>query len=431
MLKCNGNDFAGGSILRKIVIEGSIPLKGEITVSGAKNAVLPLMAASLLAEGNSIIDDTPLLSDVNTMCLVLNSLGVKSRIAGNRLQLDTTTLCSTETPGELVRQMRASFLVMGPLLAKFGKVKMFLPGGCAIGARPIDLHLKGFEALGAQISIGHNYIVTKAPRLYGNRIYLDFPSVGATENLMMAAVLAEGTTIIENAAAEPEIVDLSNFLSAMGARIKGAGTKIIRIKGVPILNPVQHTVIPDRIEAGTFMVLAASMGEDVLIKNIIPEHLNSISAKLQEAGALMQESYDDVRIKRRDPILPLDIKTLPYPGFPTDMQSQFMSFLTTASGSSTISETVFENRFMHVDELRKMGADIKIDGSMAIISGVKGLQGAQVKATDLRAGAALIIAGLKAQGITEIYETQHIERGYDDICTKLRQLGAKIHFVDI
>ncbi|MGI5891260.1 MAG: UDP-N-acetylglucosamine 1-carboxyvinyltransferase [Bacillota bacterium] len=417
--------------MRKIVIEGGIPLRGEVTISGAKNAVLPLMVASLLADGSCIIDDTPLLSDVNTMCMVLESLGVGSTLQGNKLELNTANLCSTETPGELVRQMRASFLVMGPLLAKFGQVKMFLPGGCAIGARPIDLHLKGFEAMGAQISIGHNYIVTKAPRLYGNRIYLDFPSVGATENLMMAATLAEGNTIIENAAAEPEIVDLSNFLSAMGAKIKGAGTKVIRIQGTTSLKPIHHTVIPDRIEAGTFMVIAAAMGEEIIIKNIIPEHLKSITAKLQETGVFIEESYDDMRIRGREDILPLDIKTLPYPGFPTDMQAQFMSFLTTARGSSTISETVFENRFMHVNELRKMAADIQIDGHTAIVNGVSHLEANKVKATDLRAGAALIIAGLKAKGITEIYETQHIERGYDNICTKLQALGAKIRFIDI
>lgn len=416
--------------MRKIVIEGGVPLQGQVTISGAKNAVLPLMAASLLANGTCIIDDTPLLSDVNIMCQVLESLGTKTSLKKNQLQIDTTNFNSTEAPGELVRKMRASFLIMGPLLAKKGQVKMFLPGGCNIGSRPIDLHLKGFEAMGVQINIGHNYITAYCPRLQGNSIYLDFPSVGATENIMMAATLAEGITIIENAAAEPEIVDLSNFLSAMGAKIKGAGTNVIRIKGVQNLQPIHHTVIPDRIEAGTFMVLAAVMGNKLTIKNIIPEHLKSITAKLQEAGASINEYDDYMVIKGNSEIKPIDIKTLPYPGFPTDMQAQFMTLLTKAKGSSTISETVFENRFMHVKQLQKMGADIVINDHTAIINGVSHLTGNKVKATDLRAGAALIIAGVNAKGITEIYETHHIERGYDDICSKLSALGAKIKFID-
>ncbi|MGI6361632.1 MAG: UDP-N-acetylglucosamine 1-carboxyvinyltransferase [Bacillota bacterium] len=415
--------------MRKIIIEGGFPLRGEVTISGAKNAVLPLMAASLLADGTCFIDDAPLLSDVKIMCRVLDSLGAKTSLKNKQLQIDTTGVNGKEAPGELVRKMRASFLIMGPLLAKKGQVKMFLPGGCNIGSRPIDLHLKGFEAMGVEVSIGHNYITANCPQLQGNRIYLDFPSVGATENLMMAASLAEGTTIIENAAAEPEIVDLSNFLSAMGAKIKGAGTNVIRIKGVKSLRPIQHTVIPDRIEAGTFMVAAAAIGEQVIIKNIIPEHLKSITAKLEETGALIKEYDDHLIIQKSPEIKPLDIKTLPYPGFPTDMQAQFMALLTKAKGSSSVRETVFENRFMHVDELKKMGADITVKDHTAIINGVSRLKGNPVSATDLRAGAALIIAGLTAENTTSINETYHIERGYDDICAKFSTLGAKIKFL--
>lgn len=412
--------------MKQIIIEGKNPLRGEITISGAKNAVLPLMAATLLSDGPCIIDDAPWLADVDTMCQVLNSLGGHCDYSGGLLEVDCSHIHNIQAPGELVRKMRASFLIMGPLLAKYGKVRMSLPGGCAIGARPIDLHLKGFEALGAKISIDCGYIEAEAKELTGNRVYLDFPSVGATENLMMAASLAKGHTTIENAAAEPEIIDLANLLGAMGAKIKGAGTKVIRIEGVSSLQKARHTVIPDRVEAGSYMLAAAATGGDLLLNNAIPEHLKPITAKLQEAGARVEESYDYVRVQSNGPIQAVDIKTLPYPGFPTDMQAQFMAFLTAAQGTSVVTETVFENRFMHVRELRKMGADIQVDGHSAIIKGVERLRGAQVQATDLRAGAAMIIAGLMAEGKTQISNVFHIERGYENLCGKLSQVGANI-----
>ena len=416
--------------MRKIVVEGGVPLRGQIEISGAKNAVLPLMASTLLADGASVIEDSPWLADVDTMCAVLASLGLNCTFQEGNLRIDSSGLCHTEAPGELVRKMRASFLVMGPLLARCGRVRMSLPGGCAIGVRPIDLHLKGLEALGAEVSIGNGYIEAKAQRLKGNQIYLDFPSVGATENLMMAAALAEGNTIIGNAAEEPEIVDLSNMLSAMGAKIKGAGTNIIRIEGVKTLEPARHTVIPDRIEAGSFMVMAAATGGELIITNVITEHIKSVTAKLKEAGTTVEEGYDGVHVIGGKPLLPVDVKTLPYPGFPTDMQAQFMALLTLAQGTSVITETVFENRFRHAEELCKMSADIKTEGHSAVINGMPHLRGAKLEATDLRAGAAMIVAALAAEGVTEIHGIHHIERGYDNICGKLTQVGAKITLVE-
>lgn len=418
--------------MKKIVIEGGTPLRGEITVSGAKNAVLPLIASSLLADGVSRICEAPCLADVNTMCQVLEHLGIQVGFSQDNswLEIDTSTLNGIEPPGELVRKMRASFLLMGPLLARYGAAKMSLPGGCAIGSRPIDLHLKGLEAMGAHFNIGHGYIDAQAQHLRGNRIYLDFPSVGATENLMMAATLAEGATIIENAAEEPEIVDLANFLSAMGAKIKGAGTKVIRIEGVDHLQPVTHVVIPDRIEAGSYMLAAAATGGEMLICNVIDEHLKSVTAKLQESGVEVIEGDEGILVRGPEAISPVNIKTLPYPGFPTDMQAQFMALLSVAKGSSIITETVFENRFMHVAQLRLMAGDIRIEGHSAVINGVSRLKGARVEATDLRAGAAMIIAGLMAEGRTEIENICHIERGYANICQKFEQVGAKIKVVD-
>ncbi len=416
--------------MKRILIEGGKPLYGQIEVSGAKNAVLPLMAATLLADGTSIIDDSPWLADVQTMCEVLSSLGLICSFKDKCLTINTSGLNKTAAPADLVRKMRASFLIMGPLLARFGKVKMFLPGGCAIGARPIDLHLKGFEAMGAKIINGDGFIEATATKLQGNQIYLDFPSVGATENLMMAASLAEGHTIIGNAAEEPEIVDLANMLGAMGAQIKGAGTSIIRISGVKKLNPAQHIVIPDRIEAGSFMVMAAATGGELIVSNVITEHLKSITAKLLEAGVLVEEGYDGIHIVGKRPFNPIDIKTLPYPGFPTDMQPQFMALATLAKGKSIVTETVFENRFRHVCQLQKMAADISTEDHSAIINGVATLKGAKVKATDLRAGAAMIIAGLAAEGITEISDTYHIERGYEDICHKLALVGGNIRWIE-
>jgi UDP-N-acetylglucosamine 1-carboxyvinyltransferase len=421
----------GGTLLRKIVVEGGLPLRGQIGVSGAKNAVLPLMAATLLADGVSVIEDSPWLADVETMSAVLASLGLSCDYICGGLHINSSGLTHTEPPAELVRGMRASFLVMGPLLARCGRARMSLPGGCAIGARPIDLHLKGLEAVGAKISIdGDGYIEATANRLRGCQIYLDFPSVGATENLMMAAALAEGTTVIGNAAEEPEIVDLSNMLSAMGAKIKGAGTNIIRIKGVKELKPARHTVIPDRIEAGSFMVIAAATGSELIITNVITEHIKSVTAKLREAGVKVEEGYDGVHVIGGPRPVPVDVTTLPYPGFPTDMQAQFMALLTLAGGTSVITETVFENRFRHAEELKKMSADIKTNGHSAVINGVKRLRGAVVEATDLRAGAAMIVAALAAEGITGIGNIQHIERGYENICGKLTAVGAKIKVVE-
>ena len=417
--------------LKKILIEGGARLFGEVHISGAKNSVLPLIAATLLTEGVSAIDESPWLSDVDCMCRVLNHLGAATHFERGTLSIDTTRIVGCEPPGELVRKMRASFLVMGPLLARTGRVCMSLPGGCAIGARPIDLHLKGFEAMGAKIDIGHGFIEAKAPRLFGSRIYLDFPSVGATENLMMAASLAEGHTVIENAALEPEIIDLSNLLSAMGAKIKGAGTNTIRIEGVSSLSPARHTVIPDRIEAGSFLVMAAATGGELIVNNVISEHLQPVTAKLQESGVFLEVGYDSIHILGNEELRPLDIKPLPYPGFPTDMQAQFMALLTVARGCSVVTETVFENRFMHAGELQKMNADIRIDGNTARINGVSHLQAATVAATDLRAGAAMVIAAQMARGTSVITEIQHIERGYENFCQKLEKIGTRIKVLDI
>ncbi|MDF2545669.1 MAG: UDP-N-acetylglucosamine 1-carboxyvinyltransferase [Anaerosolibacter sp.] len=413
--------------MAKIIVEKSAPLKGTVKVSGAKNSVLPIIAASLLAQENCVLEDIPGLKDVEVICDVLGALGAK--VNSNHkgiIEINASKLHDIEAPYELIRKMRASFLVMGPLLARKGKARIALPGGCAIGTRPIDLHLKGFQALGAKIELGHGYVEASADRLIGSKVYLDFPSVGATENIMMAATMAEGTTIIENVAEEPEIVDLANFLNSIGAKIKGAGTDTIKIQGVKELGGSRHTVIPDRIEAGTFMIAAAITGGDVTVLNALPDHLKPITAKLRECGMTIDEFDDNIRVRANGKSLSTDIKTLPYPGFPTDMQAQFMSLLTVAQGTSVVIETVFENRFMHVDELKRMGANIKIEGRSAVVQGVDRLQGAQVKATDLRAGAALILAGMVADGPTEISDIYHVDRGYVEIEEKLRALGAKI-----
>ncbi len=412
----------------KIIVEKSPALKGSVKISGAKNSTLPIIAASLLSSEVCTLEDIPGLDDVDVISEVLASLGVGiNRVNKNILEVNSSKILNIEAPYELMRKMRASFLVMGPLLARMGKARISLPGGCAIGTRPIDLHLKGFKALGAKIDVGHGYVEAYADRLIGDKIYLDFPSVGATENIMMAATMAKGETIIENAAMEPEIVDLANFLNKMGANIKGAGTNNIKIKGVTELGKVKHSVIPDRIEAGTYMIAAAITGGDVLIENVIPSHIKPIIAKLIEAGVKVEEGEDNVRVIANNGIKSVDIKTLPYPGFPTDMQSQFMALMSVADGTSVMIETVFENRFMHVDELKRMGADIKIDGRSAIIQGTKKMMGAPVKATDLRAGAALILAGLVSDGATEISDIYHVDRGYTDIEQKLASLGAKIY----
>ncbi len=412
------------------MVEKSPPLKGNVRVSGAKNSALPILAASLLGTEDIILEDVPKLKDVEVICEVLTSLGAKVEFLDRGvIKINSKNIDNYETPYELMSKMRASFLVMGPLLTRVGKTKTSLPGGCAIGTRPIDLHLKGFRALGAEIDVDHGNIGAYADKLVGARIYLDFPSVGATENIMMAAVMAEGETIIDNAAMEPEIVDLSNFLNKLGGDIKGAGTSTIKIKGVKELGGATHSIIPDRIEAGTFMVAGAITKGDVVVENVISSHIKPVIAKLREVGCEVYENGDKIRVIGTENLKATDIKTLPYPGFPTDMQAQFMALMSICEGTSVVIETVFENRFMHVDELKRMGADIKIDGRSAIIQGVDSLMGAPVKATDLRAGAALVLAGLVADGATEIGDVYHIDRGYDNIEEKFSKLGARIYRV--
>ena len=416
--------------MEQLVIHGGHPLRGRVKIGGAKNAVLPIIAAALFgSRGVSVLDDVPALEDVYTICSVLRSLGVKADYAAkeHRLTIDASRIATVSAPYELVRKMRASFLIMGPLLAREGRAEISLPGGCAIGTRPIDLHLKGFEALGAKIDITQGAIHASAPHgLKGARIYFDFPSVGATENVMMAASCAEGQTILENPALEPEIVDLANYLNVMGAHIRGAGTNRIKIDGVPGLMAADYTIIPDRIEAGTYMVAAAMTGGDVFIENAISEHLKPVVAKLQEAGAQIEEDIAGVRVRADGRMKAIDLKTMPYPGFPTDMQAQFMALLTVAEGTSVVTETVFENRFMHVDELLRMGAQIRVNGRTATVEGGQCLVGAAVRATDLRAGAAMVLAGLVAEGETRVGFIHHIDRGYDDLVAKLVALGADI-----
>ncbi len=409
-------------------MEKSPPLRGTVRVSGAKNAALPILAASLLGTEDIILEDVPKLKDVQLMCEVLLSLGSKVEyLDKNIIKINSADVNGHQTSYELMSKMRASFLVMGPLLTRMGKTKNSLPGGCAIGTRPIDLHLKGFRALGANIVVDESNIEANVENLVGDIIYLDFPSVGATENIMMAATMAQGETIIDNAAMEPEIVDLSNFLNKLGADIRGAGTSTIKIKGVKKLGGAVHSIIPDRIEAGTFMVAAAITGGDVIVDNVINNHLKPITAKLKEAGCEIEEGIDSIRVIAKNKLNAISIKTLPYPGFPTDMQAQFMALMAILEGDSKVMETVFENRFMHANELIKMGADITIDDRAAILKGVKSLKGAQVKASDLRAGAALVLAGLVADGTTEIENVYHIDRGYDGIEAKFTSLGAKIY----
>jgi len=407
------------------MISGKAILKGEVEISSSKNAILPILAASLLTDEEVEIRKVPNINDVIITKELLSKLGIKVKHDQANLTL-SGKVNSTHPPYELVRQIRASFLVMGPLLARKGKVRVALPGGCAIGTRPIDLHLKGFQALGADISLNSGDVVAKANQLIGNHIYLDYPSVGATENIIMAASMAQGTSYIENAALEPEIVDLANFINGMGGEISGAGTNVIKIEGVKELKGIKYTPIPDRIEAGTYMVAIAATGGDAIIRNVIPEHLKAITAKLVETGAEIFEENDYLRVKRESKIKPVYIKTLPYPGFPTDMQAQFMAYLSCSLGSSVISESVFENRFMHVQELSRMGADIKTEGKTAIIRGVKKLTGATVRASDLRAGAALVIAGLTSMGDTVVSNSEHVDRGYENIINKLNGMGANI-----
>jgi len=412
----------------KIVVKGGRKLNGIVKVEGAKNAVLPVIAASLIAsKGKSTIYDVPTLDDVYTINEVLRNVNAKVHFKNNKVTIDATNKLETVAPDEYVRKMRASVLVLGPLLARYGHAKVALPGGCAIGSRPIDLHLKGFEAMGASTNIGNGFVEVRVDgRLQGGTIYLDVASVGATENIMMAATLAEGKTVIENCAKEPEIVDLANYLNKMGAKIVGAGTETIRIHGVDHLHGTEHTIIPDRMEAGTFMVAAAVTGGDVMIQNVVTEHLRPVIAKLREMGAEITEDGNNVRVIGPKNIKSTDIKTLPHPGFPTDMQSQIMVAMLQAEGTSVLTETVFENRFMHVEEFRRMNANIKIEGRSVIVEGSSPLQGAQVQATDLRAAAALVLAGLCAEGLTEITQLQHLDRGYVDFAKKLNLLGADV-----
>ena len=419
-----------GLILDKIIINGGRVLRGNVRVEGAKNAVLPILAAALLAsEGPNVIRDVPNLSDVGTINEVLKSLNAKVEHFPERDEviIDSTGKLSDEAQFEYVRKMRASILVMGPLLARNGFARVALPGGCAIGSRPIDQHLKGFEAMGAEISFGHGHVEAKAVGgLRGAKIYLDFPSVGATENIITAAALAKGTTIIENAAKEPEIVDLANFINEMGGKVVGAGTDTIRIEGVTKLYGTTHHIIPDRIETGTFMVAAAITGGDVIIDNAVPEHNAALISKLGEMGVVITELDEGVRVTAQLPLKSVDLKTMPHPGFPTDMQSQMMALMLTATGTGVLTETVFENRFMHVEEFRRMNGAVKIEGRSVIITGPSELQGAEVAATDLRAAAALILAGLMAEGVTRVTELSHLDRGYVNFHGKLAALGADI-----
>ncbi|MEG6617261.1 UDP-N-acetylglucosamine 1-carboxyvinyltransferase [Peptococcaceae bacterium 1198_IL3148] len=417
--------------MKRIVVNGGQPLVGRIRVSGAKNAALALICAALMSDKPLVLDNVPDISDVRVIIEIIGTIGANVRWEGpNSLRIVPSAELKDNPPYDLVKKLRASNLLVGPLLAKYGQANIALPGGCNIGVRPMDLHFKGLSGLGAKVSINRGCIVGTAKKLTGARIYLDFPSVGATENIMMAACLAEGQTIIENVAKEPEIVDLANFLNAMGAKVRGAGTDVIKIEGATALDSCErYTVIPDRIEAGTYMVAAAATRGDVMVENVIAKHLEPVIAKLREANVLVEEHEDYVRVKADQSLNPVDIKTMPYPGFPTDMQSQMAVMLCTVPGTSVIIENIFENRFQIADELKRLGANIKVEGRMAVIEGVPALHGTQVKATDLRAGAALLIAGLVAKGETIINDSHYIYRGYQDIDSKLQNLGADVKIV--
>jgi len=410
----------------KLVIKGGKKLTGEVRISGSKNASLPIFVATILAPGLNRIGNVPFLRDINTIIKVLESLGAAVEGNGNLVKIDSSGINNHEATYDLVKTMRASVLVLGPLLARFGKARVSLPGGCAIGARPINLHLKGLQALGAEITLAHGYVEAKAKRLKGARINFDISTVGGTEHLMMAAAMAKGETVLENAAREPEIDDLAQMLNLMGAKIEGAGTDTIRIQGVNELAPVSYSVMPDRIEAGTFMIAAAITGGDIHILGMKPEHLDALIFKLQDAGVEVTSRNNVVRVKAPRKLRSINIKTRPYPGFPTDMQAQFMSLMCVADGASVISENIFENRFMHVSELLRFGADITIEGNSATVKGVKKLSGAPVMATDLRASASLILAALAADNTTEISRIYHLDRGYESIEKKLAGLGADI-----
>jgi UDP-N-acetylglucosamine 1-carboxyvinyltransferase len=412
--------------LDKLVIKGGKKLSGDVTVSGSKNAALPIFISSLLAPGTQEIRNVPFLRDINTTIKVLETLGARIEGNGNIVRIDSSRIDNHEATYDLVKTMRASVLVLGPLLARLGKARVSLPGGCAIGARPINLHLKGLEAMGAEINLTHGYVEAKARRLKGARIHFDISTVGGTEHLMMAAVTAKGETILENAAREPEIVDLAEVLVKMGAKIEGAGSDTIHITGVSELQPFTHEVMPDRIEAGTFMIAAAITGGDIRIHNMRLDHLDALVFKLQDAGVEISNKDNVVRVRGTRRIKSVNIKTRPYPGFPTDMQAQMMALMTVSEGTSVISENIFENRFMHVSELQRFGADIIIEGNTATVKGVKKLSGAPVMATDLRASASLILAGLAADNTTEVSRIYHLDRGYEAIEKKLVGLGADV-----
>lgn len=411
----------------KLIIRGHKRLKGEVAISGSKNAALPVMTSSILAPGINTFKNIPGLRDIATMARLLSHLGSDIFFESGALGINTSSIKYFEAPYDLVKTMRASVLVLGPLLARYGKAKVSLPGGCAIGERPINLHLMGLEKMGASITLDSGYVIAKANRLVGGAIYLDIPSVTGTENLMMAASLAKGTTIIENAACEPEVVDLADCLISMGAKITGAGSSVIQIEGVDELRPADnYSIIPDRIEAGTFIAIAAITGSSLLLKNCRSDHLDSVILKLEDAGLKFDNTLDRLMVTCKEKLASIDIKTMPYPGFPTDMQAQFMSLMSVARGTSIIRETIFENRFMHVAELRRMGADISIEGGIATVKGVDKLRGAQVMATDLRASASLVVAALAAKGESIIHRIYHLDRGYENIDEKLKNIGADI-----
>jgi len=410
----------------KIIIEGGIPLNGEVTISGSKNAALPILSACLLTGGWHTLDNIPKLRDIWTIKEILSNLGVAFDEDGQSLKVNSDNLASHSASYKLVKTMRASILVLGPLLSRRGKARISLPGGCAIGARPIDLHLKGLSAMGVDINLEHGYVVASADKLRGANVFFDMSTVTGTENLMMAAVKAEGKTTLHNAAEEPEVVDLANMLKAMGARIKGAGTDTITIIGVKELHPIRYGIIPDRIEAGTFLIAAGITKGKVRIKGYNVDHMEAIIEKLLDIGMELEKQGEDLVAIGNDKIKGVDIKTMPFPGFPTDMQAQFMALMCIANGWSMIRETVFENRFMHISELRRMGADIEINGGQALVRGKRNLSGAQVMATDLRASASLVLAGLAAKGRTEISRVYHLDRGYQGLDLKLSLLGSKI-----
>ncbi len=411
----------------KIVISGGRKLKGRVCVSGAKNAAVAILPAAVLSDGVCRIENVPNIRDITIMCRILSDMGADIKLVNkNTIEIDPRKMFATAAPCDLMRNMRASCYLLGVLLGKFSQASVYLPGGCNFGTRPIDQHLKGFKALGAEYSLEDGMIKVNCEKLVGSHVYLDVVSVGATMNIMLAAVKAEGTTVIENAAKEPHIVDLANFLNCMGADIFGAGTDVIKIKGVKFLKGVNYSIIPDQIEAGTYLAAAAATGGDITVENVIPKHLESITAKLQEMDVTIEEFSDSVRVCADKPIKKCNIKTMPHPGFPTDMQPQITALLACANGVSMVNESVWDNRFRYVEELSRMGAKISVDGKIAVVEGVNELTGALVKATDLRAGAALIIAGLCANGTTTIEEIQHIERGYENIVEKLTSLGADI-----